>query len=60
MSVFGVETGVLPGDSLSCVLFDIVVDFVMPELRTVDGGKEWVDSERLKDMNYADDICLLA
>ena len=37
---FGVDTGVLQGDSLSPVLFNIVLDFVMTKLRTVDGGIE--------------------
>ena len=57
---FNVDTGVVQGDSLSPVLFNIVLDFVMAKLRTIDGGIEWVDGKLLKDLDYADDICLLA
>ena len=32
----------------------------MAKLRTIDRGKEWVDGKLLKDLDYADDICLLA
>ena len=37
------------------VIFNIVPDNVMAKLRTVDGGIEWVDGKRLKDL---DDSCL--
>ena len=43
------------------VIFNIVPDNVMAKLRTVDGGINWgVDNKRHKDLDDADDICLLA
>ena len=57
---FSVETGVIQGDSLSPILFNIVLDFVLSKLDTLDGGIEWVGGKRLKDLDYADDICLFA
>ena len=32
----------------------------MSKLDTIDGGIEWLDGKRLKDLDYADDICLFA
>ena len=39
---FSVDTGVIQGDALSPLLFNIVLDFVMSKLNTIDGGIEWL------------------
>ena len=57
---FSVETGVIQGDSLSPILLNIVLDFVLSKLGTIDGGLEWVDGKSRKDLACADDICLIA
>ena len=57
---FSVATGVRQGDVLSPLLFNLVLDFIMRKLDTSEGGLTWVGSEKLKDLDYADDICLLA
>ena len=36
---------------LSPVLFNIVLDFVMAKLCTIDGGIDWVDGKLLKDLD---------
>ena len=53
---FNVDSGVRQGDSLLPLLFNIVLDFVMRKVEIARQGIEW----RLKDLAYADDICLLA
>ena len=55
-----VDTGVIQGDSLSHKLFNIVLDFVLSQLRTIDGGIEWAVDKHIKDLDNADDICLFA
>ena len=57
---FSVETGVRQGDVLSPLIFNLVLDFIMRKLDQADGGIVWTGSEKLKDLDYADDICLLA
>ena len=57
---FSVDTGVIQGDSLSPIIFNVVLEFVLSKLSNIDGGIEWVGSKRLRDLDYADDICLLA
>ena len=58
---FDMVTGVRQGCILSLMLFLLVVDFVMckateePEM-----GIKWKDQSRLNDLNFADDIALLA
>ena len=57
---FSVDSGVRQGDSLSPLLFNIVLDFVMRKVEAAEGGIEWSAGRRLRDLAYADDICLLA
>ena len=57
---FSVETGVRQGDVLSPLLFNLVLDFILRKLEHTDGGIAWIGKEKLKDLDYADDICLLA
>jgi len=57
---FNVYSGVRQGDSLSPLLFNIVLDFVMRMVEIAELGIEWTASRRLKDLAYVDDICLLA
>ena len=57
---FNVDNGVVQGDSLYPVIFNIVLDFLMAKLRTKYRTIECVDVELLKDLDYADDTCLLA
>ena len=57
---FSVDSGVRQGDSLSPLLFNIVLDFIMKRVELAGGGIEWNAGRRLKDLAYADDICLLA
>ena len=57
---FGVDSGVIHGDSLSPTLFDTVPDYVMTRLSTVGGGIDWIGGKRLKDLDYSDDMCLFA
>ena len=53
---FSVDTAVIHGSSLSLILFNVVLDFVLSNLRTTDCGIEWVCGERLKNLDFADDI----
>ena len=59
---FNIETGVRQGCILSPFLFLLIVDFVMnkatAEAETL--GVEWVGNKRLTDLDFADDIALLA
>ena len=57
---FNVDSGVRQGDSLSPLLFNIVLDFVMRKVEPAGDGIEWTAGRRLRDLAYADDICLLA
>ena len=57
---FNVDSGVRQGDSLSPLLFIIVLDYVMRKVELAGGGIEWTAGRRLRDLAYADDICLLA
>lgn len=58
---FSVQTGVKQGCLLSPILFLMVLDKVM---RKVNEGKRrgirWKVTERLEDVDYADDLCLLS
>ena len=57
---FSVETGVRQGDVLSSPLFNLVLYFILRKLDVLEGGITWTGSGKLKDLDYAEDICLLA
>ena len=57
---FSVATGVRQGDVLSPLLFNILLDFILRKNDTIECGIEWTGGKRLRDLDYADDICLLA
>ena len=57
---FTVATGVRQGDVLSPLLFNILLDFVLREIDGIECGIEWNGTKKLRDLDYADDICLLA
>ena len=48
------------GDFHSPLLFNIVLDFVMRKVELAGEGIDWIAGRRMKDLAYADDICLLA
>ena len=57
---FEITSGVKQGDVLSPVLFILVVDWIMRRVVEDEDGIAWVDSSRLSDLAYADDIALLS
>ena len=57
---FAVHSSVRQGDSLSPLLFNVVLEYVMRKVERVGNGIEWNAGRRLRDPAYADDICLLA
>jgi hypothetical protein len=58
---FRIDTGVRQGCILSPFLFLLVVDFVMRDAtREQQVGIPWTDQTRLTDLDFADDIALLA
>lgn len=58
---FSIETGVRQGCVLSPTLFLILLDCVMEQTNSDSPfGIQWNLLERLNDIDYADDICLLA
>ena len=58
--MINVDTGVIQEDFLSHVLFNIVLCFVMSKLNAIDGGIERPSGNRLKDLDYVDNIYLFA
>ena len=49
---FCVDTGTIQGDFLSPALFNIVMDFVMTKLNTIeDDGIQWQGDSHLKDLD---------
>ena len=57
---FEITTGVRQGDVLSPVIFIIVVDWIMKRVIGDEDGIKWLGSDRVADLNYADDIALLS
>ena len=57
---FSIEVEVRQGDVLSPLLFNLVLDFILRNLDHTDGGITCKGMKKLKDLDYADDICLLA
>jgi hypothetical protein len=54
-------TGVRQGDLLSPLLFLVIMDKVMRAVtKNKPRGITWTQAERLEDLDYADDACLLA
>ena len=45
---------------LSPILFNILLDFVMRKIDTIECAIEWTGAKRLWDLDYPDDISLLA
>ena len=37
----------------------MVLDFILRKLDHIDGGITWIGNEKVKDLDYTDDICLL-
>ena len=42
------------------MLFIILLDFILRKIDTIECGIEWTVGKSLPDLDYADDICLLA
>lgn len=56
---FKVRSGVKQGCILSPLLFVIILDWVMMKTNEVSNGIQWNLLNRLDDLDFADDICLL-
>lgn len=57
---FTVRSGVRQGCVLSPFLFLLVLDWVMRKVNNTKCGISWTMSERLEDLDFADDICLMS
>lgn len=57
---FNIRSGVKQGCILSPLLFVLLLDWVMKKSGAVPHGIRWNLTERLEDLDFADDICLLA
>ena len=56
---FRIKSGVKQGCILSPLLFIIVLDWVMKKTNVVARGIQWNMTDRLEDIDFADDICEL-
>ena len=59
-SMFQIDFGVRQGCILSPVLFNFVIDWIMTRAMTTFSGVEVSPNFVITDLDYADDICLLA
>ena len=57
---FSVTTGVRQVEILSPLFFMILLDFIMIKVGLFDSGISLPGGRRIRDLDYADDICLLA
>ena len=58
---FKITTGVRQGDVLSPILFNLVVDWIMKKIdANVHGGVTWTNNTTIRDVEYADDVCLVS
>lgn len=57
---FTVESGVKQGCVLSPLLFLLVLDWVMRKVNAGGRGIQWTLTERLEDIDFADDLALMA
>jgi len=55
-----VRSGVKQGCVLSALLFNIVLDTALAKATDTPRGIRWTLTDRLEDLDYVDDICLLA
>nr|VZI19895.1 unnamed protein product [Spirometra erinaceieuropaei] len=57
---FGIRSGVLQSRILSPILFNYVIDWILGKALREGGGVEFAPGHRLTDLDYAEDIALLA
>lgn len=57
---FPIRSGVRQGCLLSPIIFLMVLDGVMRKVTSQRGGIQWGLTERLEDIDFADDLCLMA
>ena len=57
---FNITSGVKQGDVLSPILFIVMVDWIMRRTVDEEDGIEWMGTNRLPELAYADDIALLS
>ena len=57
---FEVKSGVRQGCLLSPMIFLLVTDWIMRQTTRQARGIQWSLTQKLEDLDFADDICLLA